>query len=66
MPGQRIEGDVGPFLKGASDLDACKLDKATLEMQVRELEVKVTELEEREKHWQEERKIILRRAKDGQ
>ncbi len=64
MIGQRIEGDVDPFLKGASDPEACKLDKAQLEMLLRELEVKVTELEEREKHWQEERKIILRRAKD--
>ena len=66
MPGQEIEGDIGPFQKGPSDLDACQIHKVELEMQLRELDVKLTELEEREKHWQEERKIILRRAKDEQ
>ncbi len=64
MIGQIVEGDLGPFLKSAADLESCKLDKAQLEMQLHKLEAKVTELEEREKHWQKERKIILRRAKD--
>ncbi len=48
--------------RSMSDLESTKAKNAEAEYKLRELEAKVAELEECERHWQEERKILLRRV----
>ncbi len=50
--------------RAMSDLESTKTKNAEAEYKLRELEAKVAELEESERHWQEERKILLRRVGD--
>lgn len=52
------------LLMNMSDLEASKSKNAEAEFRLRELEAKVAELEEKERHWQQERKILLRRIGD--
>ena len=52
------------LLKSMSDLESTKAKNAEAEAKLRELEAKVAELEESERHWQEERRILLRRIED--
>ena len=52
----------GQLLKSMSDLESTKTKNAAAEASLRELEAKVAELEEQERHWQEERKILLKRV----
>ena len=52
----------GQLLKSMSDLESTKTKNAEAEASLRELEAKVAELEEQERHWQEERKILLKRV----
>jgi len=54
----------GRLLMNMSDLEAGKIKQAEAEAQLRELEARVAELEEKERHWQEERRILLRRIGD--
>ena len=56
---------LGRLLKSMSDLESTKAKNYEAEAQLRELEAKVAELEENERHWQEERKILLRRVEDN-
>ncbi len=56
---------LGGLLKSMSDLESTKAKKSEAEALRRELEAKVAELEENERHWQEERKILLRRVEDN-
>lgn len=51
----------GSLLKTQSDLEASRAKNAVAQAQLRELEAKVAELEERERHWQEERKVLIRK-----
>ena len=55
----------GQLLKSMSDLESTKAKNAKAEAHLRELEAKVAELEESERHWQEERKILLRRVEEN-
>ena len=56
---------LGGLLKSMSDLESTKAKNSEAEALRRELEAKVAELEENERHWQEERKILLRRVEDN-
>jgi len=47
-----------------SDLESTKAKHVEAEAKLRELEAKVAELEENERHWQDERQILLRRIED--
>ena len=58
------ENYLGGLLKNMSDLESTKAKNAEAEFKLRELEAKVAELEENERHWQEERRILLRRIED--
>ena len=53
------------LLEHMSDLESTKAKNLKAEVQHQELEAKVAELEEREKLWQEERTILLRRVEDN-
>ena len=55
----------GQLLKSMSDLESTKSKNAAAEASLRELEARVAELEEKERHWQEERKILLKRVEDN-
>ena len=55
----------GQLLKNMSDLESTKAKNAEAEAKLHELEAKVAELEESERHWQEERKILLRRVEEN-
>lgn len=52
------------LLMNMSDLEATKAKNYEACAKLRELEAKVAELEEKEKRWQKERKILLRRIGD--
>ncbi len=58
------ENYLGGLLKSMSDLESTKAKHIVAEAQLRELEAKVAELEENERHWQDERKVLLRRIGD--
>jgi hypothetical protein len=53
----------GRLLMNMSDLESTKAKHAEAEAKLRELEAKVAELEENERHWIEERKILLKRIR---
>ena len=55
---------LGGLLKSMSDLESTKAKHVEAEAKLRELEAKVAELEENERHWQDERQILLRRIED--
>ena len=52
------------LLKYMSDLESTTVKSVQAEAKLRELEARVAELEECERHWQEERRILLRRIED--
>ena len=54
----------GKLLERMSDLESTKAKNLEAEAQLRELEAKVAELEERERLWQNERRILLLKVED--